>query len=242
MSLSCNANYTTIDLDMTTLNYYLGFNCVLASISGCILTYYTTTGNYKSRSISNFLCLLFLLLVAGPISEESIFRHTLIYATQHLSYYVELNVALFSGIHLSNYYYSRCIYSSLAQVGFAIYLGYYLIILNNVYKGMIIHGIYNLIILIISCIFDELVIKKKLGIKKISSSISSYNNFVPLYIKKSKSVPSRLNRMSDNDKYFFRTSIPKNKFPTDLVESFDKYNSVCNNLENNFEKIQIMKK
>lgn len=131
----------------------LVLNWTLAIMSGCSFCYYNPKKYESSVSIEK----LFIYGIILPIIEELIFRHILLYITQH----IELNVILFSGMHLTNYLEHKDIYVSITQFIFSIYPGYYFITLNSLTKGIAIHGFYNIFMLIMLGIFEELIVKKR---------------------------------------------------------------------------------
>jgi membrane protease YdiL (CAAX protease family) len=82
----------------------------------------------------------------APIIEESLFRHTLYYLTSNWSYCVELNVILFSIIHLIGNN-DNPILIRIFKCIFAIYLGYYLLSLNNILVAMLVHSVHNFFVI-----------------------------------------------------------------------------------------------
>jgi len=107
-----------------SLIYYLICTTILVMIK----QYYYRKN--KSIKISRLFRSVILIGILLPIIEESIFRHTLIYYTQQWSFYKELNILIFSLVHITNIfikdYYDNKL-ECILQVIYTIFVGYYLI-------------------------------------------------------------------------------------------------------------------
>jgi membrane protease YdiL (CAAX protease family) len=81
--------------------------------------------------------------IMSPISEECIFRDTLLRYTNPY-----LNAMLFSSIHLTNMLFlpNWTLKLVLYQLTLTLYIGYYFAIINNVFKSIILHISFNTII------------------------------------------------------------------------------------------------
>lgn len=206
---------------MFSMEFYLVINCLLATIVSCIIRYYYPAT--LKFTMPNILTIIYVICI-GPIIEESLFRHTLIDCTNHLPYYVEMNAILFSLVHLLNFTFDTNKYLVFAQFIFAFYLGYYLVILDNVYMGMLVHSLYNAFIIIVMNIVVLLFFKSPQPIAKFTPLLNiSYN---PLKPSKSCTNIRKPYYQNIKTKYISHKEIPK-----DLSQLFEKYDEIIQNKE-----------
>src|SRR5690606_24496355 len=84
-----------------------------------------------------------------PIYEESVFRCTLYGLTYHLYYYKEINAIVFGLYHILNYQFHNNFLITISQCIFTTLLGYYLISINNIVYSILLHSLFNLIIVLL---------------------------------------------------------------------------------------------
>ena len=122
-----------------------------------------------------------------PLIEESLFRHTVVYYSSHLSYHQYLNAFLFGLLHIPNYtlFGKKIVFFQFINTTIA---GYYFVNLNNFTSAFLAHSFYNSSVLTIAFLY-LLFTKKKDGNKPmtltelVKSNINSNKNKVPFYIK-----------------------------------------------------------
>ena len=107
----------------------------------------------KFPSFLEFCKYIFILSVFFPFVEESVFRCTLLKFTSGIPYFLEINSCIFGFAHLTNYFLSKNFKLSLVQSILCIYLGFYLIKLDNLLLSFLVHMLYNFSIITISYIY-----------------------------------------------------------------------------------------
>lgn len=207
-----NINFLLTFFSMYFMEILLFVNvCTAFAVQQISIKYFNISTIQTEDVIGNYttfqLVSLFILL---PLIEESIFRHTLVEFTRDLSYYVELNVVLFSSMHLTNYYVTKSKILSINQAVSLIYPGYYFVKLGNVKHSMIAHFLYNLSGSII--IFTYSYFTKKDNKLELISTI-------PVKFKRSKSTTNIPDSYCDT--YYL---------PNNIKKSIENYNRVTRNM------------
>lgn len=169
--------------------------------------YATIKHNSGHVSISKTLATSVAIVIILPIYEESLFRHTLVVYTKHLWYYEYLNVVLFGLWHVPNVVVFG-LSKTLIQLPAVLYLGYYIIQLDNVPLAMILHILFNF------CVMCALLVHVKMR-----PWVGSLSWFGFLGVNKSKNEPkghiyirkrsSSLDSRSDEYVKILLASVPK---------------------------------
>lgn len=108
--------------------------------------------NYYQRMM---ICLI------GPIVEEILFRYVLIILTRDYSYYIEINITLFIIYHIPDLLKRN----NMRELIVVTSLGYFFVILDNLFYSIIAHVLFNSIIecycIILQIGFDQIMIEKE---------------------------------------------------------------------------------
>jgi membrane protease YdiL (CAAX protease family) len=95
--------------------------------------------------------------ILSPISEECMFRDTLLSATKNLfnEYNIIVNAVLFSSVHLLNIIYlpNWTVKIVAYQAFLSFYMGYYFALLNNIMYSIFLHIFFNTTIYTVSVIY-----------------------------------------------------------------------------------------
>ena len=204
---------------------FLELGLFLSCATCMLLTYHQAikTGIYK---VNFGLVPLFCIIL--PLIEESLFRHSLVDYTKHLWYYKELNALLFGLTHLLNYY--SIIGISLMHVVIqsiaTSFLGFYLVNLNNLGLAIIVHGLFNGIIILSKLV---LFCNRKYDNPRLDEWTNIF--YVPKgRLRRTKS----LNDIKDGWKYN-NVHIKKDKVRPDIIDSIKKYNEIKREIDIKFE-------
>jgi len=192
---------------------------ILAFIIAIIVNicYYRRVG--AIITFKQLLVSLLLLCLFAPVVEESFYRYFLRIYLQNIPYNNLIIITLFSSSHLLNLQYLSNLKVVSVQVLLCIYLGWYLLWLDNINHSIIIHCLYNSGILFSTYLCLLLLPNKPIETKVKDDSTKKYTL---LTRRNSWSHKSNIIRLFPCCKV-----IDINKLPLDLQLSFDKYEQIC---------------
>lgn len=167
---------------------------------------------------------ILLLCVVLPFIEESVFRHTLRYYLEGISYSNYINAVLFGLVHATNYIIIENKLLICYQVFATIYLGYYLIQFESLTHSFLVHSLYNIIILVSSCLiykkfYNNMDINENFSVKYCSSILYHTHTQDDISIGKSNKVIHK-----DGNKF-----TPRKDINPEILKRIDQLNDIMDN-------------
>jgi hypothetical protein len=195
---------------------------------------------YGKMDLKTFGFQLLILAIILPIIEESLFRETLVNLLKHSLYYKEFITTLFALVHLLNSTIGVST-NKMATCQFvcSIYLGNYLINLDNVGKSIIVHSVYNGSMIITIYVLAKILMKSNDDMKSdktfddlITSPIHKQYLHVPYHtLRKSTSIG---NHMDTKNNYNTGKRIVIDDLTDEVRKSIHNYNDMDRMIRDNF--------
>ena len=183
-----------------------------------IASIYFTLDNLKKNTsrralmnVKSFLTTLYIVGVAMPLLEESLFRSVCKQYLAGTPYSDYINGLIFGLVHIHNYFLHKNMYITIFQTISTAYLGYYLVQFESFLYAYLIHCLYNISISTFGYMIIYFVNKEEWDVTAI-----------PMIFCHPTTQDDMLKPKSHSDYKF----IKRNKIPADMLVRIDKFNEI----------------